>query len=83
MGPGSPLARCPRVRCPKSVRGCRNPDERTSGLEIATNEGSGGLGAVSIGISEPIVLIVLVALALLVVFVGWKLVKLILAAIAG
>ena len=47
------------------------------------NEGSGGLGAVSIGISEPIVLIVLLVLALLVAFVGWKLVKLILSALAG
>ena len=47
------------------------------------NEGSGGLGAVSIGISEPLVLIVLVVAVLLVGFVGWKLVKLILAAIAG
>jgi hypothetical protein len=47
------------------------------------NEGSGGLGAVSIGISEPIVLILLIVAVLLVAFVGWKLVKLILAAIAG
>jgi hypothetical protein len=47
------------------------------------NEGSGGFGAVSIGISEPIVLILLVVVGLLVAFVGWKLVKLILAAIAG
>jgi hypothetical protein len=47
------------------------------------NEGSGGLGAVSVGISEPIVLIILVVVGLLVAFVGWKLVKLILAAIAG
>jgi hypothetical protein len=47
------------------------------------NEGSGGFGAVSIGISEPIALIILVLLGLLVLFVGWKLVKLILAAIAG
>ena len=47
------------------------------------NEGSGGLGAVSIGISEPIVLIVLVVAVLLVGLAGWKLVKLILAAIAG
>ena len=47
------------------------------------NEGSGGFGAVSIGISEPIMLIILVVVALLVAFVGWKLVKLILAAIAG
>jgi hypothetical protein len=47
------------------------------------NEGSGGLGAVSIGISKPIVLIVLVVAVLLVGLVGWKLVKLILAAIAG
>ena len=28
--------------------------------EVAMNEGSGGLGAVSVGISEPIVLIILV-----------------------
>ena len=47
------------------------------------NEGSGGLGAVSAGISEPIVLIVLIVVGLLVAFVGWKLLKLILAAIAG
>jgi len=47
------------------------------------NEGSGGLGAVSIGISEPIVLILLVVLAVVVAFGGWKLLKLILAAIAG
>jgi hypothetical protein len=51
--------------------------------EIAMNEGSGGLGAVSIGISEPILLIILVVLALLLALVGWKVVKLILAAIAG
>ena len=47
------------------------------------NEGSGGLGAVSIGISEPIVLILLIVLAVVVAFGGWKLLKLILAAIAG
>ena len=47
------------------------------------NNGSGGFGAVSVGISEPIVLIILVALVLIVAFVGWKLVKLILAALAG
>ena len=47
------------------------------------NEGSGGLGAVSIGISEPIVLILFVVLAVVVAFGGWKLLKLILAAIAG
>jgi hypothetical protein len=47
------------------------------------NEGSGGLGAVSIGISEPMVLIILAVLALLLALVGWKLVKLILAAITG
>ena len=47
------------------------------------NEGSGGLGAVSIGISEPIVLIILIVAGILVAFVGWKLVKLILAAFAG
>ena len=53
------------------------------------NEGSGGLGAVSIGISEPIVLviliilIILIVLAVLVAFGGWKLLKLVLAAIAG
>jgi hypothetical protein len=47
------------------------------------NEGSGGIGAVSIGISDPIVLIVLIVLAVLVVFGGWKLWKLVMAAIAG
>ena len=47
------------------------------------NEGSGGLGAVSAGLSEPVVLIVLIAVVLLVAFAGWKLVKLILAALAG
>ena len=47
------------------------------------NEGSGGIGAVSIGISEPIVLILLIVLAVLVAFGGWKLLKLILAAISG
>jgi hypothetical protein len=51
--------------------------------EITMNNGSGGFGAVSVGISEPIVLIILVALVLIVAFVGWKLVKLILAALAG
>jgi hypothetical protein len=51
--------------------------------QVAMNEGSGGLGAVSAGISEPIVLIVLIVVGLLVAFVGWKLLKLILAAIAG
>ena len=47
------------------------------------NEGSGGFGAVSAGISEPIVLIVLIVLAVLAVFGGWKLLKLVLAAISG
>jgi hypothetical protein len=47
------------------------------------NEGSGGFGAVSAGLSEPVVLIVLIVVVLLVAFAGWKLVKLILAAIAG
>ena len=46
-------------------------------------QGSGGLGAVSIGISEPIVLFILMAVVVLVAFVGWKLLKLLLAAIAG
>jgi hypothetical protein len=47
------------------------------------NGGSGGVGAVSIGISEPLVLIILIVAALFVGFVGWKLLKLILAAISG
>ena len=51
--------------------------------EIAMTQGSGGFGAVSVGISEPIVLIILIVVVLLVAFVGWKLLKLILAAIAG
>ena len=42
-------------------------------------DGSGGLGAVSIGISE----IVLIPVLLLVAFVAWKLAKLIWAALAG
>ena len=46
------------------------------------NDGSGGLGAVS-HISEPIVLFILIVVGLLVAFVGWKLLKLILAAITG
>ena len=47
------------------------------------NEGGGGIGAISIGISEPIVLIILILLAVVVVFGGWKLVKLLLAVIGG
>ena len=47
------------------------------------NSGSGGLGAVSIGISEPIVMVLLILLAVLVAFGGWKLLKLLLAAIGG
>ena len=42
-------------------------------------EGSGGLGAVSIGISE----IVLIPVVLLLAFGAWKLAKLIWAALAG
>jgi hypothetical protein len=37
--------------------------------------GSGGIGAVSVGISESVVLLVIVLLVLLVAVAGWKLVK--------
>lgn len=42
-------------------------------------EGSGGLGAVSVGISEAVIVVVLVV----VLFGAWKLVKLIWAALSG
>ena len=45
--------------------------------------GSGGLGAVSIGLNEPIVLALLILLAVVVAFGGWKLLKLLFAAIGG
>ena len=45
--------------------------------------GSGGLGAVSIGISEPLVMIILAVVAVIAVFGGWKLLKLVMAAISG
>jgi len=38
--------------------------------------GSGGIGAVSAGLSEPVVLLVLLGLGAVVVFGIWKLVKL-------
>ena len=41
------------------------------------NEGSGGLGAISVGISE---LLVIGALVVLIAFVGWQLVKLLIIA---
>ena len=47
------------------------------------NEGSGGIGAVSVGIGEPIVLGLLILIALVLVFGAWKLVKLLFAAIGG
>ena len=78
------------VKAPRGKEaGRRHPVFVASGFsrkvigEVAMNQGSGGLGAVSAGISEPIVLIILIVVGLLVAFVGWKLVKLILAAIAG
>jgi hypothetical protein len=43
-------------------------------------EGSGGLGAVSIGLSEPLLILIVVVLVL---FVVWKVVKLIWAAFLG
>ena len=46
-------------------------------------EGSGGLGAVSVGITHPLALLVLVLLAIVVLFGAWKLVKLLLAVIGG
>jgi hypothetical protein len=44
---------------------------------------SGGIGAVSAGISEWVVEAVGLALIVLLVFVGWKLVKLLLLALKG
>ena len=46
-------------------------------------QGSGGLGAVSVGISESVVVLVLAGLVLLALFGGWKLAKLIWAALSG
>ena len=43
------------------------------------NTGSGGLGAISIGISEPLLLLIL----LVVLFVVWKLTKLLWAAFSN
>jgi hypothetical protein len=43
-------------------------------------EGSGGLGAVSVGISEAVIVLVVVVV---VVFGAWKLAKLIWAALSG
>jgi hypothetical protein len=37
--------------------------------------GSGGIGAVSVGISHPVVIMVILLLAVLVAITGWKLVK--------
>jgi hypothetical protein len=45
--------------------------------------GSGGVGAVSIGVAEPVVLLVIVAVVLLLGFGLWKLVKLLLAVSSG
>ena len=46
---------------------------------MSTMEGSGGLGAVSVGISEAVIAVVLVV----VLFGAWKLAKLIWAALSG
>jgi hypothetical protein len=48
--------------------------------ECDMDTGSGGLGAVSFGVSETVVEIFLLGLAALVVFGVWKLVKLLLLA---
>ncbi len=45
--------------------------------------GSGGIGAVSIGIAEPVVLLVILAVLVLLGFGLWKLVKLLLAVSGG
>jgi hypothetical protein len=45
--------------------------------------GSGGIGAVSIGIAEPVVLLVILAVLVLLGFGLWKLVKLLLAVSSG
>jgi hypothetical protein len=45
--------------------------------------GSGGIGAVSVGISEPVVWLVLLLIVALVIFGGWKLAKLVWAAFSG
>jgi len=37
--------------------------------------GSGGIGAVSVGISHPLVIVVILLLVVLVAMTGWKLVK--------
>jgi hypothetical protein len=39
-------------------------------------EGSGGFGAVSVGISEPLVGLILLAVLVIVIVGGWKLAKL-------
>lgn len=46
-------------------------------------EGSGGIGAVSAGIAEPVVWLILVALVILVIVGGLKLAKMIWAMFAG
>ena len=45
--------------------------------------GSGGIGAVSIGLSEPFVVILLLAVVVVVGFGVWKLAKLLWAAFSG
>jgi hypothetical protein len=47
------------------------------------NEGSGGIGAVSVNISHPIALMVLILLVVVLAFGGWKLLKALFAASGG
>jgi hypothetical protein len=47
------------------------------------NNGAGGIGMIGVDISHPVVLVLFTLLAVLVVFGGWKLLKLLLAASGG
>lgn len=44
---------------------------------------SGGIGAVSVGLSEPILEAIIIVLVLAIAFVGWKLLKMALTMLKG
>ena len=61
----------------------RLPCENAEGGDDVNEVGSGGMGAVSFGISETVVEVVVLLLLVLLAFGAWKVVKLLLVAFKG
>jgi hypothetical protein len=75
--------RCePATRTLASARRSYNPGQRPKG-GFLQNSGSGGLGAVSVGVSETVIGLVILVAILIVLFGLWKLAKLLAAAFSN